>query len=158
MDTNRVLFEGTISRMPEVWDSDGNKTPFMSLNIGIEERGIVSAESMTTYHRLKGFGKKLTNQASNLCTGAKVKLYGRLVTRSFERNGRKEYITEVVIDPGNFTILQACTEPEDEMADFNQEASDAAMAESRIDQEVNEENRTDPELNGSKVDGDGIPF
>ena len=150
---NLVKFEGTVSRTPDVWDSDPDKMSFMTFSLGINEPGVVTSQPHTGYHRIKGFGKKLTNKAPEMQEGAEVKFYGRLATQSFERNGKMEYITEVIIDPAHFTILKPCTTVADPMADFNQEASDTAIANSRVDQAVHEENRADTE-----PDADEIPF
>jgi single-stranded DNA-binding protein len=157
MDTNLVKFEGTVSRNPDVFNSDKTKTPFMTMSLEINEAGVVSSEPRKSFHRIKGFGKRLTDQAPKLMQGAKIKMFGRLATRSYDADGETKYITEVIIDPGNFIILKPCTEAADPMADFDQAASDEASLHSRVDQAVNVENRQDQDT-VDPIDDDGVPF
>jgi single-strand DNA-binding protein len=52
----------------------------------------------TYFHRIVVWGKAAETCADNLSKGSKVNVKGKLTSRSYESNGQKKYITEVVAD------------------------------------------------------------
>lgn len=153
-DSNLVKMIGTISKPPRVFNEDPDKMPFMTLSIETKEKGIIDGEGRSSWHQVKGFGKQLVRQADQMCEGARIGFFGRLATRSYEVGGETKYITEIIIDPGNFTILKTVTKADlpDPMDGYDAAAGDAANAEARIDKEVDAENAL-----GDHSDDD-IPF
>jgi single-strand DNA-binding protein len=52
----------------------------------------------TYFHRIVVWGKAAESCGNNLSKGSKVNVKGKLTSRSYESNGQKKYITEVVAD------------------------------------------------------------
>lgn len=52
----------------------------------------------TYFHRIVVWGKAAELCGNNLSKGSKVNVKGKLTSRSYESNGQKKYITEVVAD------------------------------------------------------------
>jgi len=55
----------------------------------------------TYFHRIVVWGKAAESCGNNLSEGSKVNVKGKLTSRSYESNGQKKYITEVVADMYN---------------------------------------------------------
>jgi len=140
-DVNLVKMAGALAKDPLVFDEDKDKMPFAQLQLKIVEGGLMGNEPVETYHLCKAFGQPMANKLKRVYTGTRMAFYGRLRTRSYEANGVTRYVTEVVIDPGNFKITQAVTEPTDPMADFDAKASESAAKEGQIEHWANQENR-----------------
>jgi len=142
-DVNLVKMIGTVSRDPRVFDSDPDRMPFMTLNVEVREEGIVTAEQRVGHHTLKGFGKDLVKLAHKLNIGARIKTYGRLANRSYGEGENQRWITEVIIDPANFTILKPVTEKPDPMADYNMDAAQKGIQAARLEAEVYADRRSE---------------
>ncbi len=59
-------------------------------------------QEATDYHNVVVFGKQAENTAKYLSKGNGVYVEGRLQTRSWEKDGQKQYRTEIVADRVQF--------------------------------------------------------
>lgn len=82
----------------------------------------------TEYHNVVVFGKTAENCAKYLTKGAGVLVEGRLQTRSWEKDGQKQYRTEVVAERVQFGpkgVIANKTEPDtNDSSQFPAEGSD----------------------------------
>lgn len=94
---NKVQLTGNIGKKPEIKTFEsGNKLARFSMATNEEyttKKGDKAKE--TQWHNITVWGK-LADLVEGLEQGTQVSIEGRLVTRSYEKDGQKKYITEVV--------------------------------------------------------------
>lgn len=96
---NRVCLMGNLGQSADVKYTP-NGTTFATLNIATERRwkdkNSDEWKSETDWHRVVVW--RVENIASYLTKGTKVLIEGRLQTRSYDKDGEKRYVTEVISD------------------------------------------------------------
>lgn len=104
MYVNKALIYGNLTRDPEV-RSLPNGTQVCSFSIATnrvyKDRDGNKQES-TDYHNIVVFGRQAETSAQYLKKGASVFVEGRLQTRSWDKDGQKQYRTEIVADRVQF--------------------------------------------------------
>lgn len=104
MYLNKVLIYGNLTRDPELKSlPSGMHVCSFSLatNRVYKDRDGVRQES-TDYHNIVVFGRQAETSAQYLKKGAGAFVEGRLQTRSWDKDGVKQYRTEVVADRVQF--------------------------------------------------------
>lgn len=108
---NKVILIGNLGRDPEI-RSFQNGGRVANLNIATSEtwRDKASGErkERTEWHRVTVFNENLVGVVERfLKKGSKVYIEGQLETRKYEKDGREQYTTEVVLRPyrGELTLL-----------------------------------------------------
>ncbi len=104
MYINKVLIYGNLTRDPELKSlPSGMQVCSFSLatNRVYKDREGVRQES-TDYHNVVVFGRQAETSAQYLKKGAGAFVEGRLQTRSWDKDGVKQYRTEVVADRVQF--------------------------------------------------------
>lgn len=104
MYINKAIIYGNLTRDPELKTlPSGMSVCSMSLatNSVYTDRDGKRQES-TEYHNVVVFGKPAENSAKYLFKGSGVFIEGRLQTRSWEKDGQKQYRTEIVADRVQF--------------------------------------------------------
>jgi len=104
MYLNKAMIYGNLTRDPELKAlPNGMNVCSMSLatNRVYKDRDGVRQEN-TDYHNVVVFGVQAENSAKYLTKGNGVYVEGRLQTRSWEKDGQKQYRTEVVADRVQF--------------------------------------------------------
>lgn len=94
---NQVLIVGALGRDPEINSTSSGKM-FCNLSVATNEsvkKGDVW-EKTTEWHRITLWGKQAENAGSHLKKGSKIAVIGKLQTKSFEKDGKKQYKTEIV--------------------------------------------------------------
>jgi len=162
-DCNVSHLAGTLSRDPRIFDSVEGKMPFCRINLEVELPGAIDGNLRKSWHLLKGFGRDLVSQFKGLYAGSRIDVFGPLQTRSYTGpDGLPRYVTELVIDRGNLTILKAVTEPADPMIGYSPDAAASAAKELRIEHEVNLENRAEAmetvQSDENILEDEDIPF
>ncbi len=108
---NKVCLIGHLGEAPTIRTmQSGNKVA--SFSIATSERWKDKAtgerKERTEWHRVAVFNQPLVSVAeSYLKKGSRVYLEGQLETRSYEKDGQKHYVTEIVLRPfrGELTML-----------------------------------------------------
>jgi single-strand DNA-binding protein len=104
MYLNKAMIYGNLTRDPELKAlPNGMNVCSMSLatNRVYKDRDGNKQEN-TDYHNVVVFGVQAENSAKYLTKGNGVYIEGRLQTRSWEKDGQKQYRTEVVADRVQF--------------------------------------------------------
>lgn len=95
---NKVIIVGRLGADPEV-KSLGNGQNVATLNVATSESWADKngqKQERTEWHRVVVWGRQAENVGKYLAKGRQVYVEGRLQTRSWEKDGKKNYITEVV--------------------------------------------------------------
>jgi single-strand DNA-binding protein len=104
MYLNKAMIYGNLTRDPEMKAlPSGMQVCSMSIatNRVYNDRDGKRQES-TDYHNVVVFGKQAESSAKYLTKGSGVYIEGRLQTRSWDKDGQKQYRTEVVADRVQF--------------------------------------------------------
>lgn len=98
---NKVILIGRLGKDPEVIDlQSGTKKATMSLATnGFKDK---DGNEKTDWHRLVAFNKTAETMGAHLTKGRLISVEGRLQTRTWEAEGGKRSITEVVVDRFEF--------------------------------------------------------
>lgn len=108
---NKVILVGNLGRDPEVKSfQNGGRVCNLSVATSESWKDKNSGEwrDRTEWHRVVVFNENLIGRAErSLRKGSKVYVEGQLETRKFERDGREQYTTEIVLRPyrGELTAL-----------------------------------------------------
>ena len=112
MAVNKCILLGRVGKDPEIKQFDGgNKASF---SIATTERGYttkagVKIEETTTWHNIvcwKGLATIVERFVKN---GDLIYIEGKITNRSWESDGQKKYMTEIVVD--NIELLGNKAEP-----------------------------------------------
>ncbi len=104
MYINKAMIYGNLTRDPEMKAlPSGMQVCSMSLatNRVYTDRDGKKQEN-TDYHNVVVFGKQAETSAKWLTKGSGVYIEGRLQTRSWDKDGQKQYRTEIVADRVQF--------------------------------------------------------
>lgn len=104
MYLNKAMVYGNLTRDPEL-KALPNGTSVCSLSLATNrfynDRDGKRQES-TDYHNVVVFGKQAETTAKYLTKGSSAYIEGRMQTRSWEKDGQKQYRTEIVADRVQF--------------------------------------------------------
>ncbi|MFK7873607.1 MAG: single-stranded DNA-binding protein [Oligoflexales bacterium] len=95
---NKAIILGRLGRDPELKYTQ-NQTAVTTLNIATSEfRNTPEGQrqEMTEWHRVTVWNKVAENCCRYLKKGSEVYVEGRIQTRSWEKEGQKQYTTEIV--------------------------------------------------------------
>lgn len=104
MYLNKAMIFGNLTRDPELkaLPSGMNVCSFaLATNRVYNDRDGKRQEN-TDYHNITVFGKQAENCAKYLSKGNSAYVEGRLQTRSWEKDGQKQYRTEIIADRVQF--------------------------------------------------------
>ena len=104
MYLNKVLLYGNITRDPELraLPSGMNVCSFSIATNRVYTGKDGQKQEQTDFHNVVVFGRQADTVAQYLKKGSGVFVEGRLQTRSWEKDGQKQYRTEVVADRVQF--------------------------------------------------------
>jgi len=98
MSCNLVVLEGNLGQDPEL-KTVGNERQLAKLRMATTRQYVSNGEEkeVTDWHSVVAWGY-LAERCEGLRKGMFVSIRGRISTRSYETNGEKRYVTEVVAD------------------------------------------------------------
>lgn len=104
MNLNKVLIAGRLTRDPETKAlPSGKMICNFSLATSHSYKGSDGKQNETTeYHNVVVFGGAAENSGKYLTKGALALVEGRLQTRSWDKDGQKQYRTEILADRVQF--------------------------------------------------------
>lgn len=104
MDLNKVLLYGNLTRDPEIraLPSGMNVVNFSIATNRVFRDRDGKKQEQTDFHNIVVFGRQADTVNQYLKKGSGVFVEGRLQTRSWEKDGKKMYRTEVVADRVQF--------------------------------------------------------
>lgn len=104
MYLNKVFIAGNLTRDPELkaLPSGANVSSFgvATNRVWRDQNG--EKKEATEFHNIVVFGRQAETSAQYLKKGQQVLVEGRLQTRSWEKDGTKQYRTEIVADRVQF--------------------------------------------------------
>jgi len=104
MYLNKVMVYGNLTRDPEMKSlpSGMTVTSFsVATNRTFKDKD-QKVQEQVAYHNIVVFGKQAESSAKWLTKGAGVFIEGRLQTRSWDKDGQKQYRTEIIADRVQF--------------------------------------------------------
>ncbi len=105
MYLNKVLLYGNLTRDPEsrALPSGQQVVTFgLATNRTYKDKASGSQKEQTEFHNIVAFGRVAEVMGQYLKKGRPVYVEGRLQTRSWEAEGKKNYKTEIVVDNFQF--------------------------------------------------------
>lgn len=105
MYLNKVLLYGNLTRDPEsrALPSGQQVVTFgLATNRTYKDKASGAQKEQTEYHNIVAFGRTAEVMGQYLKKGRPVYVEGRLQTRSWEAEGKKNYKTEIVVDNFQF--------------------------------------------------------
>jgi single-strand DNA-binding protein len=104
MYLNKAMVYGNLTRDPELkaLPSGLNVCSFSLATNRVYNDRDNQRQEQTDYHNIVVFGKQADNCAKYLHKGNSAYVEGRLQTRSWEKDGQKQYRTEVIADRVQF--------------------------------------------------------
>jgi single-strand DNA-binding protein len=96
---NRVTLIGNLVKDPELRYTP-NGTPICNIVVATDRQWTVGTEKKTEteFHRIVAWSKLAEICSKFLKKGTKVYISGRMSTRSYEKDGEKKFMTEVVME------------------------------------------------------------
>lgn len=102
---NKVIIVGNLGRDPDLRQTESGNA-VCRLNVATTRTWKNSqtneTQQETEWHRVTVWGKRAENCAKYLEKGRQVYIEGRLRTSSYEKNGERQYSTEIVADEVQF--------------------------------------------------------
>ncbi len=104
MYINKVIIYGNLTRDPELkaLPSGSHVATFSVATNRVYKDAQGARQESTDYHNIVVFGRQAETANQYLKKGAGVFVEGRLQTRSWEKDGQKQYRTEIVADRVQF--------------------------------------------------------
>ena len=104
MYINKVMIYGNLTRDPELraLPSGGNVASFGVATNRVFKKADGSKQEATEFHNVVVFGRQAETCAQYLKKGSPAYVEGRLQTRSWDKDGAKQYKTEIVAERVQF--------------------------------------------------------
>ena len=104
MYLNKAMIVGNLTRSPEMkaLPNGSNVTSFSLATNRVWNDKDGNKQEAVDYHNIIVFGKQAESVAKYLTKGSQALVEGRLQTRSWEKDGQKQYRTEIVADRVQF--------------------------------------------------------
>lgn len=101
---NKVLLTGYIGKDFELQGTTSGKS-YIKTSLGVKDR---FNKDHTNWINLVAWNKQAETMAKWLAKGSHIAVEGRIQTGSYDRDGRKVYTTDVIVD--NFDFLESRNE------------------------------------------------
>lgn len=105
---NQVILIGNLGADPEIGETSGNRRyARFSLATSDQWRDKATGErrERTEWHRVVVWGDGLAGMLAQYAKkGSKLYVQGKLVTREWEKDGAKRYVTEIVVQGPDTTV------------------------------------------------------
>lgn len=114
MSVNKVILMGNVGKDPQVRDVSGTKVA--SFTLATTERAYTKRDGTqvperTEWHNIVMWRGQADVAEKYIRKGTKLYVEGKLTTRTYEKDGIKHYVTEVVVDN-----LELCGQPPQQSA------------------------------------------
>jgi single-strand DNA-binding protein len=104
MNINKAMIYGNLTRDPEMraLPSGGSVCSFSIATNRVYKKADGTRAEEVSYHNVVVFGRQAETSAQYLKKGSSAYVEGRLQTRSWDKDGQKQYRTEIVADTVQF--------------------------------------------------------
>lgn len=94
---NKIELLGRLTKDPEIRYTQNN-TPVASFSLAVNRRFAKEGEQQADFINIVAWNKTAEFCGKYFKKGSQIALVGRLQTRSYEDNGTKKYVTEVIAE------------------------------------------------------------
>ena len=94
---NKVILSGRLTKDAELRYTPGKGTPMTQVSLAVENYNANTKEKGADFINLVVFGKHAELLATYSGKGKRIEVAGSIRGRSYEKDGVKKYITEVVV-------------------------------------------------------------
>ncbi len=137
---NKVLLLGRLTKDPEVRYSQGSEPmAVVRYTIAVNRRFKREGEPDADFINCVAFGKTGEFAEKYFKKGQMVGLCGRLQIRSYDKDGQKQWITEVVIEDQYFAESKGATSTYNQSAPTQQKPAESNDAFFAIDESLEDE-------------------
>lgn len=150
---NRVVLVGRLTRDCELKYTQGGKA-VSDFNLAVNRRFTnAQGEREADFIRCQIWQKAAENFANFTNKGSLVGIEGRIQTRSYEKDGQRVYVTEVIVD--NFSLLDSKNEK-----NSNNDRKKSTNSSNGYSGSNDNQTNGDPFADGKQVDisDDSLPF
>jgi len=112
MSVNKVILLGRIGKDPELKHTTSG-TSVCSFSLATETS--YGGKKETTWHNIVAWGKQAETINEYLSKGREIYVEGRISNRSYEKDGQKKYVTEIILESFSFVGGKAETKPQDDV-------------------------------------------
>lgn len=111
LNLNKVIIAGRITSDPEL-ATTANGNQVVSFSLAINRK--VGGKDYPTYPSCKAWGKTAEFISRYFHKGSSLCAVGHIDTHSYEKNGERRYVTDVVIDEAYFVDSRSDSSPREE--------------------------------------------
>lgn len=94
---NKVILSGRLTKDAELRYTPGKGTPMTQVSLAVENYNANTKEKGADFINLVVFGKQAELLATYSGKGKRIEVVGSIRGRSYEKDGIKKYITEVIV-------------------------------------------------------------
>lgn len=94
---NKVILSGRLTKDAELRYAPGKGTPMTQVSLAVENYNANTKEKGADFINLVVFGKQAELLATYSGKGKRIEVAGSIRGRSYEKDGIKKYITEVIV-------------------------------------------------------------
>ena len=94
---NKVILSGRLTKDAELRYTPGKGTPMTQVSLAVENYNANTKEKGADFINLVVFGKHAELLATYSGKGKRIEVVGSIRGRSYEKDGIKKYITEVIV-------------------------------------------------------------
>ena len=94
---NKVILSGRLTKDAELRYTPGKGTPTTQVSLAVENYNANTKEKGADFIKLVVFGKQAELLATYSGKGKRIEVAGSIRGRSYEKDGIKKYITEVIV-------------------------------------------------------------
>ena len=94
---NKVILSGRLTKDAELRYTPGKGTPVTQVSLAVENYNANTKEKGADFINLVVFGKQAELLATYSGKGKRIEVAGSIRGRSYEKDGIKKYITEVIV-------------------------------------------------------------
>ena len=117
---NKFIGIGRLTRDPEIRYTTGeNQTAVARYTLAVDRRFKREGEQSADFISCVAFGKQGEFAEKYLHKGMKIAVAGRLQTGSYEKDGRKVYTTDIVVENHEFCESKVVSEQNRQSDDFS---------------------------------------
>lgn len=100
---NKVILMGRLTRDPEIrWTQGQNQSCIARYTMAVDRRYSAEGQQSADFISCVAFGKSAEFAEKYLKQGIKIVITGRIQTGRYEKNGKKIYTTDVVVEEQEF--------------------------------------------------------
>jgi single-strand DNA-binding protein len=158
MNINKAMIYGNLTRDPEVraLPSGGSVCSFSIATNRVYKKADGSKAEEVSYHNVVVFGRQAETSGQYLKKGSSAYVEGRLQTRSWDKDGQKQYRTEIVAETVQFGPRPGGSAGGSQSASSGSSDFDSGVSDAEAPQKAPKDDAID--YPAEDINPDDIPF